>query len=267
VNATPSDDRWAAGDAYEKFMGRWSRGMAESFVRWLGVEPALSWLDVGCGTGALASSICRLANPASVVACDPSRPFVEHARGRIADPRVSVVVADADGLPQRDGGFDRVVSGLVLNFLPDPRQAVTAMRTRVRPGGVVAAYVWDYAGRMQFLRIFWDEARAVDPAAREWDEGARFPICRPDALESLLRGAGLGDVESEIVEIPTRFESFSDYWQPFLGGTGPGPSYVASLSPRKRDELRDRLRSRLTPDPGGFIDLVARAWAVRGTAS
>lgn len=266
MNASSLDDRWAAGAAYEAFMGRWSRPLAERFVEWLGVQPGLTWLDVGCGTGALATAICSLADPRSVVACDPSEPFVEHARSRLSDPRVSVVVAGIGNLPGDPGGFQRVVSGLVLNFLPDPRQAVARMRERARPGGVVAGYVWDYAGRMEFLRLFWDEAVAVDPAARDLDEGVRFPMCQPDALESIFRDAGTRDVRSDAVEIPTRFEAFSDYWRPFLGGTGPAPSYVASLSEEKRDELRGRLERRLTPGPTGAIDLVARAWVVRGTA-
>jgi SAM-dependent methyltransferase len=265
MNAGSVDDKWATGHFYEAFMGRWSRRLAEHFIRWLGAKRGLAWLDVGRGTGALASAICNLADPSLVVACDPSEPFVEHTRSRIADPRVSVVVAGAGSLPQHPSGFDQVVSGLVLNFLPDPQQAVGEMRARARPGGVVAGYVWDYAGRMEFLRVFWDEAVALDPAARDLDEGVRFPMCRRDALESIFQDAGMRDVRSATVEIRTRFELFSDYWKPFLGGTGPAPSYIASLSEEKRSELRDRLERRLTPGPEGGIDLVARAWAVRGT--
>ena len=176
------------------------------------------------------------------------------------------MVGGAGHLPRNPDGYDRVVSGLVLNFLDDPRQAVGEMRACARPGGVVAAYVWDYAGRMEFLRLFWDEAVALDPAARSLDEGARFPLCERKALESVLRDAGTRDVRSDALEIPTRFETFSDYWRPFLAGTGPAPSYAMSLSERRRSELRRRLERRLTPGPEGIIDLVARAWAVRGTA-
>ena len=129
----------------------------------------------------------------------------------------------------------------------------------------MAGYVWDYASRMEFLRFFWDEAVALDPSAREMDEGVRFPVCRRDALESIFRDAGMRAVKSDAVVIPTRFESFSDYWRPFLGRTGPAPSYVASLSEEKRNELRGRLERRLASRPEGVIDLVARAWAVRGT--
>lgn len=241
--------------------------MAEHFLDWLGPEPRLAWLDVGCGTGALAAAICRVAAPAAVVACDPSAPFVDHARTRMTDPRISVAIAGVDALPERPGGFDRVVSGLVLNFLPDPGQAVARMRARTRPGGVVAAYVWDYAGRMEFLRAFWDEAVAVDAAASTLDEGARFPLCRPEALETVFRRTGVRDVTAGALEIATRFASFADYWQPFLGGTGPAPAYVASLSVEKREELRGRLERRLATAPGGAVHLVARAWAVRGAVA
>lgn len=264
-DASSLDDKWTAADAYEAFMGRWSHPLAERFVRWLGAQAGLAWLDVGCGTGALTSAIQRLADPASVVACDPSEAFVEHTRRRIAEPRVSVVVGGAGHLPQHPDGFDRVVSGLVINFLGDPRGAIGEMRARARPGGVVAGYVWDYAGRMEFLRAFWDEAVALDPSARSLDEGVRFPMCEREAFESILHGAGLRDVTSSAIEIPTRFEAFSDYWQPFLAGVGPAPSYAMSLSEGSRGVLRSRLERRCAVGPGGTIDLVARAWAVRGT--
>jgi len=259
------DDRWAAGDAYEVFMGRWSRLLAERFVRWLDPGAGLAWLDVGCGTGALTSTICKLADPASVVACDPARPFVEHTRHNIPDPRVSAVHAGAGNLPSHPDGFDCVVSGLVFNFLPDPLLAVGEMRAGTRAGGTVAAYVWDYAEGMQFLRYFWDEAVALDEAAGAHDEGVRFPLCRRDALATHFRNGGLQEVRSEAIEISTVFESFSDYWTPFTQGTGPAPSYVSSLSEVSRKKLQDRLEHRLTSEPDGSIRLVARAWAVRGS--
>ncbi len=260
-------DSWEAGDAYEAYMGRWSRPVARSFVEWLRPKPSAHWLEVGCGTGALTSAICQHSNPASVVACDPSEPFVNDARRRISDPRVAFVLAGADDLPTRDSGFDTVVSGLVLNFVPDSERAVAAMRTRLRAGGCVAAYVWDYAGRMEFLRYFWEEAVASDPGAANLDEGRRFPLCQPEALASLFRAARLSQIETHVLESSTHFENFSDYWQPFLGGTGPAPSYAASLEPSRRESLRQRLQQRLQPEPDGRIHLVARAWAVRGFSS
>jgi SAM-dependent methyltransferase len=210
--------------------------------------------------------LCELCDPASVVACDRSEPFVEHARRDRSDARVSFVVAGAEALPTRDGGFDPVVSGLVLNFLPDPAEAVASMRDRVRPQGTIAAYVWDYAGGMEFLRHFWDEAVASDPRAADLDEGRRFPLCQESALASLFREAGLGDVRTDPLEIQTDFASFSDYWTPFLRGTGPAPSYVASLDEPGRTSLSERLQRRLHAGGNERIHLRARAWAVRGVS-
>ena len=268
MSSSPVPDSWAAGDAYEAFMGRWSRPLAERFVHWIGAGRDLTWLDVGCGTGALSEAICRNGRPVAVVACDPSEAFVEHVRQRLDDARVSAVVAGADDLPRHPDGFDRIVSGLVFNFLPDPESAVREMLSRTRPGGVVAAYVWDYGEGMEFLRHFWDEAVELDADARALDEGVRFPICRPEALEETFLAGGLHHVRTEALEIATRFESFEDYWRPFLGGTGPAPAFVASLDDERRAVLRDRLERRLAAatGPSGAIDLVARAWAVRGTA-
>ena len=160
-----------------------------------------------------------------------------------------------------------MVSGLVLNFLPDLPAAVGGMRDRLRSGGVVAAYVWDYADGMQLLRCFWQAAVDIDPAAVPLDEGKRFPINTQSALQSLFRDAGMRPVCCEALDIATRFESFADYWQPFTGGTGPAPSYVVSLGEEARTELRERLRQQLIPGPDGSIELVARAWAIRGTAA
>src|SRR5262249_53972685 len=228
-------DPWAAADAYEAFMGRWSRPLARAFIGWVRFKPRAPRLDVGCGTGALPRAIRDLADPISVLACDPSSAFVEYARERLADTRITVVLAGAGGLPQRPAGFDAVVSGLVLNFLPDPHGALAEMRARARPGGLVAAYVWDYGGRMELLRTFWDEGVALDARAGSLDEGARFPMCRPAVLREIFRDAGLREVRSRGVEIATCFETFSDYWEPFLGGTGPAPGYVASLGAERRE--------------------------------
>jgi SAM-dependent methyltransferase len=242
-----------------------SRPLARAFVAWLQPQPGGNWLEGGCGTGALTSAICDLCEPASVVAADPSGPFIEHARKNLPDLRVSVVAAGAEDLPQRDGGFDPAVSGLVLNFLPDPEAAVTSMRERVRRGGTLAAYVWDYAAGVEFLRVFWDAAVAVDPPAIALHEGRRFPLCEAAALASLFRASALSAVETCALEIPTDFTTFDDCWLPFLRGAGPAPGYVAALAPGRRDLLRERLERRL-PRSEGRIRLRARAWAVRGVA-
>src|SRR5262245_63960036 len=193
---SPAADRWAEGSAYERFMGRWSRSVARSFVAWISVGLKAHWLDVGCGTGALTSAICELSQPASVAACDPSEPFIEHARRAMSGAPVSFSVAGIEALPERTDGFDAIVSGLVLNFIPDPAQAVKSMRARLRSQGLLAAYVWDYAAGMEFLRIFWDEAAALDASAAKIEEGARFPLCQAGALASLFGGAGLRQVKT-----------------------------------------------------------------------
>jgi SAM-dependent methyltransferase len=260
-------DGWLAADAYEAYMGRWSRPLARAFIEWLDPKASGNWLEVGCGTGALTTAICDLCGPASILACDPSGPFIEHARRSVPDARASFVIAGAEALPRRAGGFDAVVSGLVLNFLPDPGRAVSSMSERLDGGGTVAAYVWDYAEGMEFLRFFWDEAITLDARAAAFDEGERFPLCRPAALSALFRAAGLAQVETHPLEIPTDFATFDDYWAPFLRGTGPAPSYVASLDPARRESLRERLRQRLHAGSDGQIQLRARAWAARGAAS
>lgn len=260
---TATSDNWKAGDAYESYMGRWSRPLARTFIGWLAPARGSHWLDVGCGTGALTSAICELAGPARVLACDPSEPFVEHARKTVLDDRVAFTVAGAQDLPA-GGPFDYIVSGLVLNFVANPGSAVAGMGRRLRPGGSVAACVWDYADGIEFLRRFWDAAAALDPAAADLDEGRRFPLCRPEALEALVVAAGLRDVTVGALQVPTRFRHFEDYWTPFLKGTGPAPAYVASLSPDRRGALRDRLAGSLRFDADGAISLLARAWAVRG---
>ena len=260
-------DKWAVGAAYEAYMGRWSRPLARAFLEWLHPRPLSHWLEVGCGTGSLTASICALCDPASVVACDPSASFIEHARGTIRDDRASYITTTANALPSQDGGFDVVVSGLVLNFVPEPEQALVAMRARLRPGGTVAACVWDYAGGVEFLRYFWEEAVRSDPSAAALDEARRFGRWQTSMLASLFRGAGLAKVEADVVGIPTDFASFDDYWNPLLGGAGPAPSYVASLDQTRRELLRERLRQRLPAEGDARIRLRARASVVRGVST
>jgi SAM-dependent methyltransferase len=263
---TPSD-RWVAGDAYEAYMGRWSRRLARAFIEWLDPAASANWLEVGCGTGALTSAICNLSSPASVVACDPSAAFIEHARESLMGTSATFLSAGADQLPHRDGGFDLAASGLVFNFLPDPGLALASIRERVRSGGTIAAYVWDYADGMEFLRIFWEEAAALNSAADAVDERRRFPLCRQPALVALFQNAGLTDVETASIGIPTDFAGFDDYWSPFLSGTGPAPAYVASLDSSGRAALEQRLKHRLSPAGDGIVHLGARAWAARGISN
>jgi trans-aconitate methyltransferase len=260
-------DGWNEGKTYEEFMGRWSRPLAEEFIRWLEPVAGGHWLDVGTGTGALAAAICDLAQPATVVACDASEPFVEAAHHTLPDSRVTFRTAAVGSLPPREGGYDAVVSGLALNFFPDPHAAVEEQLGAVRSGGLVGAYVWDYAEGMQFLRYFWDAATDVESRAAALDEGRRFPICTPEALKSILRSAGAERVRVAPLSVPTKFSSFDDYWRPFLGGAGPAPSFVSSLVEVSRQSLENELRQRLPIENGGEITLDARAWAVVGSRS
>ena len=260
-------DEWVAGANYEDFMGRWSRRLARRFVSWLRIPHGVHWLDVGCGTGALTSAIYSDAAPASVLGCDPAEPFIEYARGHSGDARASFVIAGVGALPSRADGYGSVTSLLALNFFPDAVAAVREMRARTATGGVVSACVWDYAGRMDLLRYFWDAAAAVDTSARALDEGERFPLCRPEVLADSFRVAGLSDVRCESIEVSTEFASFEDYWRSFLGGTGPAPSYVASLDTEHRTRLARKLEQALRRGADGSIALAARAWAVRGNAN
>ena len=260
-------DKWAAGDAYEPYVGRWSRLVAAQLLEWLAMPPGARWLDVGCGTGALSRTILDRAAPEAVTGLDASAGFVQHATARVADRRASFRVGDAQALPFDDGAFDAAVSGLVLNFVPAPARMVAEMRRVVRRGGLVGLYVWDYADGMELMRHFWDAAAALDPAARPLDEGRRFPICRPEPLAALFRDAGLADVEVRALDVPTVFRDFDDYWTPFLGGQGPAPGYCLSLDEARRTALREAIRARLPAQPDGRIPLTARAWAARGRAA
>jgi len=260
-------DTWAHGDAYEAYVGRWSRRVAAAFVDWLDVPPQHAWLDVGCGTGALTATVLADADPSEIVGVDPSDGFLETARARIGDGRATFRVGDAQSLPVGDRQFDAVVSALVLNFVsPDPRRAVAEFARVAKERGVVAAYVWDYAEGMAMIRCFWDAATELDQAAAEQDEGRRFELCRPQTLHHLWTQAGLSDVKVHAIDVPTTFVDVDDYWEPFLGGQGPAPGYVMSLDEGARQALRDLIRARLPVDADGQIRLTARAWAVRGIA-
>ena len=257
---------WENAESLERYVGRWSRLVAREFVAWLQVPPGSRWLDVGCGSGALTETVLAEAEPESIEGVDTSEAFVAYAASRVTDLRASFAVADAQALDRPDAAYDAVASSLVLNFLPDPARGAAEMRRVVRPGGVVAGYVWDYAGEMQLMRRFWDAAAELDPAAGDIEEGRRMAGCNPADLEALFSGAGLEEVETRAIDVPTVFADFDDYWSPFEGGQGPAPGYCVSLPPDRRAALRERLRETLPAAADGSISLVARAWAVRGTS-
>lgn len=258
-------DTWRAADAYERYIGRWSRLVAREFVAKLPLPADSLWIDVGCGSGAVTSAIVDLRSPVRVVSVDRSVEFVAQFAVVAEHRNARFLAADAIALPFGDGVAAAVASGLVLNFVAQPQMAVREMVRCLRPGGVVAVYVWDYGEGMELIRNFWRAATDLDAGAAALDEANRFPLCQPVALESLFRDAGLSDVAIESVTIPTVFENFADLWAPFLGGQGPAPSYVMALPDEKRMALRNRLAELVPARADGSIALTARAWVAIGT--
>ena len=256
-------DRWAASDAYERYIGRWSRLVADEFVLWIDVPPGRRWLDVGCGTGALSQAILKRTAPRRLVGVDPLAPFIARATAALPDPRASFRLGSAADTGLAEGAVDVVVAGLVLNFVPDVGAALAEWRRVLVPGGVVGAYVWDYARGMGFIRRFWDAAVAVDPAAATLDQGARPGVTASGQLEAAFRAAGFVAVEERSIAIPTVFADFDDLWLPFLGGTGGAPGYLTTLDDARRDAIREQLRRSIAAEPDGSIPLEASAWAVR----
>lgn len=251
-------------EAYESYVGRWSRLVAHEFIVWLDLAPGCTWLDVGAGTGILTDVILQTTSPARIVGVDLSQEYIEFARRRLRDDRVEFWVGDAGKFAVDGPQFDAAVAGLVLNFLPAPRQAVESMAQAVKSGGTVAAYVWDYGGQMEMARYFWDAAIKIDPSAKEMDAGQQFTICKPDNLRSLFQSVDLSAVEVIPIDIQTHFKDFDDYWLPFLGAQGSVSKFLHGLSDEMRTALRTQLQNRLPMAPDGSISLVARAWSVKG---
>ena len=257
---------FSEGDGYEQFMGRWSRRLAPLFVEFAQVGQGDLVLDVGSGTGALSLAVAAVAS-ARVTGIERSATYVRHAREHAENDRVRFEVGDATALPFPDNTFDRTLSMLVMNFVPDPAVALDQMIRVTRPGGVVAAAVWDYGDGMGMLRAFWDEAVALAPAAASRDE-RHMPLCARDALAQLWLAHGLRDVDEQPLTIDMAFSSFDDYWHPFCRGQGPAGVYVASLAESDRQALQSRLRDRLVNDaPDAGFTLRGRAWAVRGVVT
>lgn len=262
---TPVSDTWERGSPYERYIGRWSRRVAPAFLTWLDIESGRRWLDVGCGTGALCAAVVDACAPASVVGVEPSADFRALAGQSLGD-RVVLHDGSAASLPLADASVDVTVSGLVLNFVPDLPAALAETSRVTVASGTIAAYVWDYAGRMELIRWFWDVASELDPEASKLHEGFRFPLCDPDALQAAFRNAGLQEPRTVPIDVRTDFATFDDYWNPFLGGQGPAPAYAMALPDKARSRLCERLRARLPMESDGSLRLAGRAWAVRATA-
>ncbi len=202
------EDGWTDGAAYDARMGRWSRAVAETFLVLLNRRTGLTWLDIGCGTSALTGALLDRARPERVLAIDPSPAFLAHARTRLADPRILFEAGKMENIPAPDAAFDAVVSGLALNILGRPRFAMPELRRVAKPGGVVAAYVWDYGRRMEPLCEFWETAVELDPDSFDFDKTRRFADCDPEHLADMFEGAGFDSVETKAIDLPLAFDDF-----------------------------------------------------------
>ena len=247
-----------AATAYDRFMGRYSVRLSPQLADLAAVQSGLRVLDVGCGPGALTAELVARTGAGNVAAVDPSAPFVAAAAARY--PGVDVRQASAEQLPFEDDAFDVALAQLVVHFMTDPVRGIAEMARVVRPGGVVAACVWDHAGSNGPLSSFWEAARSMDPSVA--DE-SHLPGVREGHLASLFGEAGLHGIESSVLSADLEHSSFDSWWQPFTEGVGPAGVYVAGLSPERRAELRERCRASL---PDGPFTVVARAWAARAEA-
>jgi SAM-dependent methyltransferase len=251
-------------EAYERHVGRYGSELAEALIRVAGVEPGQRALDVGCGPGALTVALAELLGADSVAAIDPSEPDVEVCRHRV--PGADVRVGVAEELPFGDGEFDAVLAQLVVQMMSDAPGGVGEMRRVARPGGVVAACVWDFAEGMTMLRTYWDAALALEPErAREFGAHRRRPYCRPGELRELWGAVGLEEIEVGELVVGADYSGFDDFWSPFPAGVGGSGGYCVSLDERRRHALREEVRGRLG-SPKGPFRLMARAWYARGLA-
>jgi SAM-dependent methyltransferase len=251
-------------DAYDRFVGRYSYSLCEALAEAAGITASSSVLDVGAGTGTGTRRLVELVGPERVAAAEPTEGFVEGLRARC--PGVDVRLAHAESLPFEDDTFDAVLAQLVVNFMSDPEAGVAGMKRVTRPGGAVAASVWDYPGEMTLLRAFWDAAAELDPEGVQGvDERTRMRFGRDGELGELWRQAGLAEVEEGEIVVSAEYEDFDDLWDPFTTGVGPAGRYAASLDPERQEALRSGFRRALAV-PDGAFRLSARAWFAVGRA-
>jgi SAM-dependent methyltransferase len=262
----PSTFNANRADAYEQMMGRWSRRLAPLVIGFVGIADGDRVLDVGCGTGSLTFALPRAANVAAVTGIDFAQPYVEHARAKNTDPRITIRQGDACAMPFNGGEFDRAIAMLSLQFMPEVEHAVAEMRRVVCPGGTVGAAVWDTYGGMPSNRMFWDIAGVLDPDAIAQRARMYFnPITQPGGLGVLWRRSGLRDVSETTLLVRMDFSKFDDYWEPIASGEAALGQYHASLSEAARAALRERVRAAFL---GGAADgarsFAAVALACRG---
>lgn len=265
VESDPISQR---GLAYERFMGRWSRPIGRLFVDWLKIPAHRQWLEIGCGTGALTEVILSECAPASIRAFDLSEQQVAYARTRITDRRVTLSVGDAQAIDAADGNVDVAVSALALNFMAHQQKAVAEMTRVVRPGGVVALYVWDFASRRNITQHLSEAMAAVAPEIEQQARAAQqADTTRPERLESLFRSAGLDPVETRSLDITAEFDDIEDYWASNTSLISPLSAIGTAQSALRGtliDALKVRLKELLPLNSGGKISFPARAWAARG---
>lgn len=258
---------WTAADAYERFMGGWSRRVAASFLDGLGVGSQAAWLDVGCGVGSVTAVILERCAPSQVVGVDQSPDFLQVARGQqLPPPGASFERASAEDLPFANATFDVTVSALVLNFVPDPALAVKEMGRVTHRGGTVAAYVWDYDHPDFFLTRFWEAVATVDGVEAPTSERGRWRICSEEGIKELVERSPLRDKRVWSVEIETAFPSPDELWEGFLLGVGPSGSWTVGLTRERQEELRTLYQERLPVAEDGSVRLTARALAFAGSA-
>ena len=252
--------------AYEHLMGRWSSRLAEELIAFAGIGAGDRVLDVGCGTGSMAFALAARAEPAAIVGIDIAEPYIAHASTRSGDPRLTFMTGNAVALDLPAGSFDRCFSLLALNFMSDPARALDGMRRVTRPGGTVAAAVWDFAGGLVYQRIFWDTAAALDFEA-DLARGRHFssPLVGPSRLVAAFEDAGLRSVRSASLTIRMEYVEFNDYWEPIANAQGPVGDYVKRLSPDRLATLAAAVRrAYLVGGPDGLRSMAATAWAARG---